>query len=330
MQLRDELITVFGASGFIGRYVVRRLAKAGYRVRAATRRPHLAHELKPMGVVGQIQLVQANLRNKDSIERAVEGASAVINLVGILAENASQSFNELQAEGAALIAEAAAAEGITKFVQVSAIGADADSDSDYARTKGEGEASVLAAVPTATILRPSIVFGTEDQFFNKFASMARFAPALPLIGGGETRFQPIYVDNVAECVVKSLDMDTVQGKIFELGGPNTYSFKELLEFTMATAERQRFLAPLPFFAAGIVGFMGEFAGKFPFVEPFLTRDQVKLLKHDNVVGAGGEGPGTISDFGIELETVEAIVPTYLYRYKKGGRFSDAAGPAANS
>ena len=329
MQLRDELITVFGASGFIGRYVVRRLAKAGYRVRAATRRPHIAHELKPMGVVGQIQLVQANLRNQASIERAVEGSSAVINLVGILAESANQRFDSLQAQGAALIAQAAAAEGITQFVQVSAIGADADSESDYARTKGEGEAAVLSAIPTATILRPSIVFGPEDKFFNKFGDMARFAPALPLIGGGETKFQPIYVDDVAECVVKALEMESAQGKTFELGGPNTYSFKALLEFVMATTARQRFLAPLPFALATPMGLMGEIAGKFPFVEPFLTRDQVKLLKHDNVVGAGGEGLGTVEAFDIELETVEAIVPTYLYRFKRGGRFADAPGPAAS-
>ena len=328
MQLRDELITVFGASGFIGRYVVRRLAKAGYRVRAATRRPHIAHELKPMGVVGQIQLVQANLRNQASIERAVEGASAVINLVGILAEGGNQRFESLQAEGAKLIAEAAKAEGITKFVQVSAIGADIDSKSAYARSKAEGEANVLGTIETATVLRPSIVFGPEDQFFNKFADMARFAPALPLIGGGETLFQPIYADDVAECVVKALDMEAAQGKIYELGGPKAYSFKELLTFVLDTIERPRFLAPLPFAVATPMGLMGEIMGALPFVEPFLTRDQVKLLKHDNVVGAGGEGLGRVEDFDIELETIESIVPTYLYRYKKGGRFADAAGPAA--
>ena len=207
MQLRDEMITVFGASGFIGRYVVRRLAKAGYRVRAATRRPHLANELRPMGVVGQIQLVQANVKDRASVERAVDGADGVINLVGILAEAGKQSFDALQHKGAGLIAECAKNAGIEKMVHISAIGADNGSQSKYARTKALGEDAVLKAMPGAVILRPSIVFGPEDEFFNKFADMARFAPALPLIGGGKTKFQPVYCDDVAECAVKALEMD---------------------------------------------------------------------------------------------------------------------------
>lgn len=323
MTLRDEMITVFGASGFIGRYVVRALAKAGYRVRAATRRPHLAHELRPMGVVGQIQLVQANLRNPDSVARAVDGADGVINLVGILYQDGRQSFDSLQARGAGLIATAARDAGVSRMVQISAIGADADSDSAYARTKALGEQAVREAIPGAAILRPSIVFGAEDAFFNKFADMARFAPALPLIGGGATKFQPVWCADVAAAALAALESDQARGRTYELGGPNIYSFRELMEFILATTRRKRLLVPVPFFAAGGLGLLGELTGRLPFVQPFLTRDQVKLLKKDNIVGAGGEGAGTLADLGIEPETVEAIVPGYLARYRKGGQFSEA-------
>lgn len=323
MTLRDEMITVFGASGFIGRYVVRALAKAGYRVRAATRRPHLAHELKPMGVVGQVQLVQANLRNPDSVARAVEGADGVINLVGILFEGGRQSFDSLQSEGAKLVAEKAAEAGIEHFVQISAIGADADSKSKYARTKALGEQAVRAAIPGATVLRPSIVFGTEDQFFNKFADMARFAPALPLIGGGKTKFQPVWCADVAAAAVAALESDAARGKTYELGGPEVYTFKEVMEFILTTIRRKRILVPLPFPVASLMGLGGEISGMLPFVEPFLTRDQVKLLKQDNIVGISGEEVGTLADLGIDPETVEAVVPEYLYRYRKGGQFFEA-------
>lgn len=323
MTLRDEMITVFGASGFIGRYVVRALAKAGYRVRAATRRPHLAHELKPMGVVGQVQLVQANLRNPDSVACAVEGADGVINLVGILFEGGRQSFDSLQSEGAKLVAEKAAEAGIEHFVQISAIGADADSKSKYARTKALGEQAVRAAIPGATVLRPSIVFGTEDQFFNKFADMARFAPALPLIGGGKTKFQPVWCADVAAAAVAALESDAARGKTYELGGPEVYTFKEVMEFILTTIRRKRILVPLPFPVASLMGLGGEISGMLPFVEPFLTRDQVKLLKQDNIVGISGEEVGTLADLGIDPETVEAVVPEYLYRYRKGGQFSEA-------
>ena len=321
MQLRDEMITVFGASGFIGRYVVRRLAKAGYRVRAATRRPHLAHELKPMGVVGQVQLVQANLRDAASVSRAIDGAHGVVNLVGILAEGGRQTFQSLQADGAGLIAETARRAGIERFVQVSAIGADAHSKSRYARTKAQGEAAVLASMPGAVVLRPSIVFGPEDGFFNRFADMARFAPALPLIGGGATKFQPVYCDDVSECVVRALEMEAARGQVFELGGPSVYTFRELMAYILKTIDRQRLLIPVPFPIATLMGLGGEMAGALPFVEPFLTRDQVTLLKQDNVVGAGGEGLGRIDAFGVTPESIEAIVPSYLARYRKGGQFA---------
>lgn len=322
MTLRDEMITVFGASGFIGRYVVRALAKAGYRVRAATRRPHLAHELRPMGVVGQIQLIQANLRDPDSIARAVDGADGVINLVGVLYEDGRQNFESLQARGAGLVAQAARDAGIENLIHISAIGADADSDSKYARTKALGERAVREAIPGATILRPSIVFGAEDEFFNKFADMARFVPALPLIGGGRTKFQPVWSGDVAAAAVAALKDERTRGRTYELGGPGVYTFKELMEFILATIRRKRLLVPLPFLAASGMGALGEISGKLPFVQPFLTRDQVTLLKVDNVVGASGEDVGTLADFAIEPETIEALVPSYLMRYRKGGQFSE--------
>jgi len=321
-MLRDEMITVFGASGFIGRYVVRALAKAGYRVRCAVRRPHIAHELKPMGVVGQIQLMQANLRDPDSVARAVEGAHGVVNLVGILYESGRQTFAGLQSRGAQTVAEAAAAAGVERLVHISAIGADENSSSRYGRTKALGEKAVLEAFPAATILRPSIVFGVEDEFFNKFADMARLAPALPLIGGGKTRFQPVFVGDVAECALNALQQPDAAGRVYELGGPNVYSFKALMQYILKVTHRRRLLVPVPWPAASGLGLVGELTGALPFVQPFLTRDQVTLLKSDNVVGAGGEGLGRIEDLGVEPETVEAVVPTYLARYRKGGQFAE--------
>lgn len=319
-MLRDELVTVFGGSGFIGRYAVRALVKAGYRVRVATRLPHTAVELKPIGAVGQIQLVQANVRNRASVARAVEGASAVINLTGILAEGGRQTFRSVQEQGAAHIAAAAKEAGIMRMVHISAIGADADSQSSYARTKAAGEKAVLEAVPTATILRPSIVFGAEDSFFNRFAQMAMYTPALPLIGGGKTRFQPVWAGDVGAAILAALESRDAQGKTYELGGPATYTFKELMEYITATIRRPRLLAPLPWLGAYIVGFAGEVAGALPFVPVILTRDQVTLLKSDNV--ASDTLPG-LADLGITPATVEAIVPGYLYRFRKGGQFAPA-------
>lgn len=320
-MLRDEMITVFGGSGFIGRYAVRALVKAGYRVRVATRLPHVANDLKPMGTVGQIQLVQANVRNKASIERAVEGASAVINLTGILAPSGRQTFRSIQAQGAQHIAEAAKAAGITRFVQISAIGADADSKSAYAQTKAAGEKAVMDTIPTATVLRPSIVFGPEDGFFNRFAQMALYTPALPLIGGGKTLFQPVWAGDVGAAILAALESPAAQGRIYELGGPATYSFKALMQFMLATIQRPRLLVPLPWLGAYVIGFAGEIAGALPFVPTVLTRDQVTLLKTDNVVAQGMPG---LADLGISPASVESVVPTYLYRFRRGGQFAPVA------
>ncbi|MAK64542.1 MAG: complex I NDUFA9 subunit family protein [Maricaulis sp.] len=318
-MLRDEIITVFGGSGFIGRHVVRALAKAGYRVRVASRRPHLAQDLRVMGVVGQVQLVQANLRVAASVERALDGASGVVNLVGILNETGRQTFTRLHAQGAKTVAEAAAAAGITHFVQMSAIGADPESASRYARTKAEGEAFVKAALPTATLLRPSIVFGTEDGFFNRFAGMARFAPALPLFGGGKTQFQPVFAGDVAQAVVAALQSPEAQGETYELGGPGVYSFAELMRFILDEIDRPRFLVPLPWQLGSVIAMMAELAAILPFVQPMLTQDQLTQLKSDNVVADGAK---TLADLGIQPETVDAIVPSYLGRYRRYGQFHE--------
>ena len=312
------LVTIFGGSGFIGKYVVRALVRDGWRVRVAMRRPHTGLDLKVIGNVGQVQLVQANLRFPESIERAVEGSDAVVNLVAILFESGEQSFEAMHVTGAETLANACAAHDINNLVHISALGADANSDSDYARTKGEGEDIIRSAIPSADILRPSVVFGPEDNFFNQFAAMTSFAPALPLIGGGATKFQPIFAGDVAEAVAVCLKRGT-KGETYGLGGPQTYTFKELLEFVLTTVDRKRLLLPLPWFAANAMGFAGELSGAIPFVAPFLTRDQVKLLKNDNIVP---EDMKSADDLGLKLETVEAIVPSYLARYRHHGQFHE--------
>jgi len=321
--MTGKLAVVFGGSGFIGRNVVRELAKRGWRVRAAVRRPHHAQFLRPMGAVGQVQLFQANVRHRPSVERAIAGADAVINLVGILHQEGAQNFSRVQAQGSAAIAEAAARAGVKSFVHVSAIGADAESDSLYARTKGEGERAVIEAVPTATILRPSVVFGPEDQFFNKFATLMSMAPALlplPLLfGGGGAKFQPVYVDDVADAICAALERPDAAGKVYELGGPRVYTFRQLLEFVLAETCHRRILAPVPFALAPLVGFIGECVGAVPFFAPPVTRDQIKLLKRDNVVSDGAAG---LKDLGVTPKTVESIVPAYLVRFRKYGQFAE--------
>lgn len=328
----SDLVVVFGGSGFIGKQVVRALVKRGYRVRIAMRRPHLGHELRVMGDVGQIQLVQANVRFPESVDAALEGADAVINLVAVLHEGGKQKFETLHVEGARAVAEAAAKRGLKNLIHVSALGA-AAKGSRFVRSKYDGERAVLEAVPSATILRPSIVFGPEDGFFNRFGAMAAAAAAfrpfgfLPLIGGGKTRFQPVFVGDVAEATVAALGNERARGRVYELGGPRVYTFRELLEFIRTETSRPVPLLPLPFFIAQPFGLLlGGVFSLLPFPPP-LTGDQVTTLRRDNVVGADPEA-GTIADLGVtQLESVEAIVPSYLWRFRPYGQFQTKQNPA---
>ena len=311
----DKLITIYGGSGFLGRHVVRALAKRGYRIRNAVRRPDLAGHLQPLGRVGQIHSVQANLRDQPSVARAAIGADVVINLVGILFERGQQRFETVHASGADHVAQAARNQG-SALVHVSAIGADANSASVYARTKAEGERTALAAVPSATIVRPSIMFGPEDTFFNRFAAIARMSPVLPLIGGGETRFQPTFVGDVAEAIARIVDGEAKPGTVYELGGPEVRTFREVMEFMLGVIERKRLLVPVPFGLAKMKAAVLQFMPK-----PLLTPDQVELLKRDNVVSAAAEAEGrTFKAFGIQPDTMEAVVPSYLWRFRKTGQF----------
>jgi len=315
----ETLVTVFGGSGFLGRHVVRALAQRGYRVRVAVRRPELAGFLRPMGRVGQIHAVQANLRFPQSVTAAVRGADIVLNLVGILFERGRQRFDAVQAQGAEAVALAAKSVG-ARLVHVSAIGADAASPSHYAQAKAEGERRVLAALPEAAIMRPSIMFGPEDDFFNRFAALARLSPALPLPGGGQTRFQPVFVGDVAEAVAKAVDGEAKPGATYELGGPDVRSFKELMEFVLATIQRRRLLVPAPFALMKLQATFLQFLPKPP-----LTPDQVELLKRDNVVSDDAKRDGrTLEGLGIVPESMAAIVPTYLWRFRKTGQFSPRA------
>lgn len=316
----SELIVVFGGSGFVGRHVVRALAKAGKRVRVAMRRPHLGADLRVLGDVGQIQLVQANVRFPDSIDTALEGADSVVNLVGVLAEHGQQNFNNLHAEAPGAIAEAAAKHGIKSFVQVSSIGA-AAKGARYARTKFAGEQNARAALPETIVLRPSIMFGPGDTFFNRFADMARLAPALPIFGGGKTKFQPLFVGDMADAVVAVLNNASARGRTFELGGPRVYTFKALMQFLLTEIARPRPLVDIPFFIAQPMGIViGWFSALNPFMDPPLTGDQVLMLQKDNAVGADPSA-GAIADLGVtQLESIEAIVPNYIWRFRPYGQF----------
>lgn len=315
------LVTVFGGSGFIGAQVVRALAKRGYRVRIAVRRPNVSYRMRVLGEVGQIELVQANLRNGPSIARALDGAEACINLVGVLYEQGRQRFQTLHAKGAEDVANAAAQRGITRFVQMSALGADLEAGSKYARTKAMGEQAARAAAPGAVIIRPSIVFGQEDHFFNRFADLARISPVLPLPGGGHTRFQPVFVGDVGAAIAACIASDEAHGRTYELGGPEVFSFRELMELVLRETRRRRMLLPLPWPLASAIGVVGDIqAGLLP-IAPQLTSDQVTQLKRDNV--PSGALPG-LEALGIAPTAVEAVVPTYLYRYRPGGQFSEPA------
>jgi len=308
-------ITVFGGAGFLGRYVVRALAKKGWRIKVATRRPNRAFFLRPMGQVGQIGFVKCDVADAEQVGHALSGSQAAVNLTGILYQR-GQSFQDVHVDGPAFIAEAAARLGLRALVHVSAIGADPESLSRYAETKAEGEKRVREAFPAATIMRPSLLFGPEDQFFNRFAEMARFFPALPLIGGGHTKFQPVFVGDVAAAIVTALDDPGARGKTYELGGPTIYSFRQLMEIILSETGRKRALVPLPF---GLAFLNSIFLQLMP--KPLLTPDQVRLLKRDNVVSPTAH---TLKELGIQPTTVEAEVPSYLWRFRTKGEYADLA------
>lgn len=323
------LVTVFGGTGFIGTQVVRELARQGWRVRVAVRNPGRGYRLRMLGDVGQIQIVQANVRNEDSVGRALDGAEACVNLVGLLFQGGKQTFSSAHAEGAETIARACKTRKITNFVQMSALGADPDSDSLYWRTKAEGEAAVRRLIPGAVVVRPSVVFGPGDDFFNRFGAMAVMSPVLPLVGGGETKFQPVYVGDVADAIAKALKDPACAGHTYELGGPTVYSFRELMELICEVTLRKRILAPVPWPIAGLIGVAGDIQASAKGViglipAPPLTSDQVKQLRHDNVVGESASG---LAQLGISPQAAEPILPTYMVRYRKGGEFAEVPASA---
>jgi uncharacterized protein YbjT (DUF2867 family) len=312
----ETLVTVFGGSGFLGRNVVRALAKRDYRVRVAVRRPELAGHLQPLGRVGQIHAVQANVRYPASIEAVMRDSHVAINLVGILAKSGAQTFDAVQARGAEAIAKAAAAAGAS-MVHVSAIGANERSSSQYARSKAAGEKAVLAALPSATIMRPSVVFGPEDEFTNRFAALARLSPALPLIGGGTTRMQPVYVGDVATAIADAVDGKAKAGATYELGGPEVLTMREIIETIQQITDRDRMLLSLPFGLAKLQSILLQFApGALK-----LTPDQVELLRSDNVVSdAAKSAKLTLEGLGITPDSLEAVAPNYLWRFRPAGQF----------
>ncbi|WP_299860166.1 complex I NDUFA9 subunit family protein [uncultured Roseobacter sp.] len=323
----SKLVTIYGGSGFVGRYIARRMAKAGWRVRVAVRRPNEAIFVKPYGVVGQVEPVLCNIRDDASVQAVMAGADAVVNCVGILAESGKNQFDTVQAEGAERVSRLAAAQGVAQLVHVSAIGADADSDSDYARTKAEGEAGVLAHMPEAVILRPSIVFGAEDQFFNRFASMSRFGPVLPVVGA-ETKFQPVYVDDVAKAAELALTGHAPAG-IYELGGPDVASFRALMQQMLEVIHRRRLVLNIPFFAARIMAFgfdMLQAVTLGLFTNSMITRDQVRNLANDNVVG---EDVKTFADLGISPIAMTSVLPDYLWRFRPSGQYDAIKESAKN-
>lgn len=313
-----KLVTIYGGSGFVGRYVARRMARAGWRVRVACRRPNEAIFVKPYGTVGQVEPVLCNIRDDASVRAVMQGADAVINCVGILNETGKNKFDNVQVEGAGRIARIAAETGVQRMIQVSAIGADADSDSDYARTKAEGEAAVLAHMPDAMILRPSIVFGTEDEFFNRFAGMTRLSPILP-VTGADTLFQPVFVDDVAQAAVLGAT-GAAPGGVYELGGPIAESFRELMERMLEITRRRRLVLNMPFWMSGIMAWFLDMAQALSlglFTNSILTRDQVVNLRRDNIVAEGAKGLDTL---GIQPTAMSSILPDYLWRFRPTGQF----------
>lgn len=318
-EVAPGLVTVFGGSGFVGSQLVRALARRSWRVRVAVRRPDRAWKLQTSGTVGQIQAVRCDANNPDDVASALEGADAAINLIGILYESGRRSFHALHVEASRNIAEAVAAANINRLVQISAIGADPESESDYALSKAAAEMAVREVKPDAVVIRPSIVFGAGDDFLNRFAQMAQVSPFLPLIGGGKTRFQPVYVGDVAEAIARATVLPEAAGRTFELGGPAVMTFEDVLKLILRETYRSNGLIPLPFFAARAIGSMAQLTAMVG-IPPVLTRDQVVLLEKDNVVADGAEG---LAELGIQPTGIEAIAPSYLWRYRRGGQFAEA-------
>lgn len=311
-----KLVAIFGGSGFLGRHVVRALAREGWRVRVGVRYPNTAHFLRPMGRVGQIQIVKANLLKADDVAEMMREADAVINLVGILFQRGLQRFRAVHIEGAETVARTAAEHGVGRLIHFSALGASGESPSQYSRSKAEGEKCVRTAFPAATIMQPSVVFGPEDDFFNRFAALARLSPVLPLIGGGHTRFQPVYAGDVALATLAALGNSSAKSTTFELGGPEIMTLREVMQFVLRETRRRRLLMNVPF---GLAKFQAAFLGLLP--KPPLTLDQVRLLQSDNIVTPGAAG---LAQLGVTPTTVEAIVPAYLWRFRKAGEFEAAS------
>lgn len=321
-----KLVTIYGGSGFVGRYIARRMAKAGWRVRVAVRRPNEAMHVRPYGAVGQVEPVFCNIRDDDSVRAVMTGADAVINCVGTFARRGKNNFDAIQNEGAGRIARIAADEGVARLVHISAIGADAQARSLYARSKGEGEAAVLAACPNAVILRPSVIFGPEDGFFNRFAGMTRFGPILPLVGAS-TRFQPVYVDDVAAAAQMGADGSAEPG-IYELGGPDVNTLRELMQQMLQVIQRRRLIMNIPFWIAGILGWVMEIVQtvSLGLIPAAITRDQARTLRTDNVVSEGGKG---FADLGITPVSLESVLPDYLWRFRPDGQYAAIKASAEN-
>jgi NADH dehydrogenase len=318
------LVTVFGGSGFVGAQVVRALARKGLRVRVAVRNTGRGYKLRMLGDVGQIEIVQANVRNRDSVARALDGASGVVNAVGATYQAGRQTFDAVHVDGARLIAEVAASRGITALVQLSGLGVEETSASKYSAARARGEAAVRAVLPSAVIIRPSVVFGPDDVFFNRLAQMVSLVPVMPLIGGGASKLQPVYVADVAAAVAAAVTDPSRAGQTFEIGGPAVYSFRELVELVMKETGKRRPLLPLPNAIANVLGRLGEIQGAILPITPIVTRDQVVLLSGDNVVTPGVPG---LAELGVTPTALEPILPTYLYRYRKGGQFAEIMAQA---
>ena len=322
----SKLVTIYGGSGFVGRYITRRLAQAGWRVRVAVRRPNEAMHVKPYGVVGQVEPVFCNIRDDESVRSVLHGADAVVNCVGTFDRKGRNNFDAIQHEGAERIARLASEEGVERMVHISAIGANAESNSLYAQSKAQGEAGIFAAFPNAVILRPSVIFGPEDNFFNRFAGMTRFSPLLPVVGAS-TKFQTVYVDDVAHAAAKGVMGEAAAG-VYELGGPDVNTFRELMQHMLHVIRRRRIIVNLPFWMASIMGGVMEFVQTISFglIPPQITRDQVRSLKVDNVVNDDAKG---FADLGIEPTSLEAVLPDYLWRFRPAGQYEAIKESAGN-